>query len=122
MRDDARRAAAAERARVLAGHGQLLMLLDRFAESRALCEEAIAIARQVGARQAEGHAKNTLGVDLNGQGLVDAGNASCASRSRSPRRSTTSRASAARYINLSDALLLGGDIERAADVVDEASP
>ena len=40
------------------------MLLSRYDESRARCEEAIAIARSVGARREEGHALNTLGVDL----------------------------------------------------------
>ena len=40
------------------------MLLSRYDESRAHCEEAIAIARSVGARREEGHALNTLGVDL----------------------------------------------------------
>jgi DNA-binding CsgD family transcriptional regulator/tetratricopeptide (TPR) repeat protein len=52
------------RARVLAARGQGLMLLARHEESRACCEEAIAIARRVGARREEGHALNTLGCDL----------------------------------------------------------
>ena len=54
----------AERARVLAARGQGLMLLSRHRESQACCEEAIAIARAVGARAEEGHALNTLGCDL----------------------------------------------------------
>jgi DNA-binding NarL/FixJ family response regulator len=53
-----------ERARVLAGYGQLLMLVDRWVESIQVCEAAIAMARSVGARQAEGHALNTLGLDF----------------------------------------------------------
>ena len=57
----------AERASVLSGYGQMLMLLDRWQES-GLCEEAIAIAQLVGAREAEGHARNTLGLDLAAQG------------------------------------------------------
>jgi ATP/maltotriose-dependent transcriptional regulator MalT len=52
------------RARVLGAWGQALMLLSRYGESRDRCEEAIAIARSVGARREEGHALNTLGVDL----------------------------------------------------------
>jgi ATP/maltotriose-dependent transcriptional regulator MalT len=52
------------RARVLGAWGQAVMLLSRYDESRARCEEAIAIARSVGARREEGHALNTLGVDL----------------------------------------------------------
>ncbi len=53
-----------ELARVLSGYGQILMLLDRWSESLVLCERAVAIARQVGAREVEGHALNTLGLDL----------------------------------------------------------
>ncbi|MEA2271927.1 MAG: hypothetical protein QOI98_635 [Solirubrobacteraceae bacterium] len=55
---------SAARARVLAARGQGLMLLARHQESRACCEEAIAIAREVGAGAEEGHALNTLGCDL----------------------------------------------------------
>src|SRR5262249_19332458 len=44
--------------------GQALMLLARHQESRRYCDEAIAIAREVGARAEEGHALNTLGCDL----------------------------------------------------------
>ena len=96
------------------------MLLDRFAESRALCEEAIAIARQVGARQAEGHAKNTLGVDLSGQGRPMPATRPCASRLAIAQEVNDVEGIARAYINLTDVLFLGGDIERAADVVDEA--
>ncbi len=45
---------SAERARVLSGYGQLLMLLDRFDESRVLCEQAIEIAVRVGAPPGRG--------------------------------------------------------------------
>jgi tetratricopeptide (TPR) repeat protein len=60
------------RARVLGAWGQALMLLSRYDESRTHCEEAIAIARSVGARREEGHALNTLGVDLACLGDPDA--------------------------------------------------
>lgn len=60
------------RARVLAARGQALMLLARYAESRSCCEEAIAIARGLGARAEEGHALNTLGCDLAYLGECDA--------------------------------------------------
>jgi DNA-binding CsgD family transcriptional regulator/tetratricopeptide (TPR) repeat protein len=111
-----------ERARVLSGQGQLLMLLDRFAESRALCEEAIAIAQQVGARQVEGHAKNTLGVDLAGQGLADAGIASLRDSLAIANEVHDVEGIARAYINLTDCLMLSGDMEAAADTVDEAVP
>ena len=60
------------RARVLAAWGQAQMLLARYEASRASCEDAIAIARSVGARAEEGHALNTLGVDLACLGRPDA--------------------------------------------------
>jgi DNA-binding CsgD family transcriptional regulator/tetratricopeptide (TPR) repeat protein len=53
-----------ELARALAALGQILMLRGRTAESMERCEQAIAVARQVGARAEEAHALNTLGVDL----------------------------------------------------------
>ena len=52
------------RARVLAAHGQSLMLMARFGEACGCCEQAIEIAREVGARAEEGHALNTLGCSL----------------------------------------------------------
>ena len=101
-----------ERARVLGGHGQLLMLLDRFVESRALCEEAIEIARRIGARQAEGHAKNTLGVDLNGQGLIDEGYASLRTALAIAEEIHDVEGISRAYVNLSDTMFLAGDIDR----------
>ena len=53
-----------ERARALSGLGQILMLVDRYTKSAALCQEAIAVARQVDARAQEGHALNSYGRDL----------------------------------------------------------
>ena len=52
------------RARVLAAHGQALMLTARYREARSRCEEAITIARAARARAEEGHALNTLGLSL----------------------------------------------------------
>ena len=62
-----------ERARALSGLGQILMLLARYRESRPLCEEAIAIARAAGDIVQEGHARNTLGLDLVMLGQPDEG-------------------------------------------------
>jgi DNA-binding NarL/FixJ family response regulator len=57
-------APTAERAEVLALLARTLMLKDQVEESLPVAEEALAIARAAGARQVEGHALNTLGVDL----------------------------------------------------------
>jgi tetratricopeptide (TPR) repeat protein len=62
-----------ERARCLAAHGQLLLLRARNAAATSRCQEAIAMARQVGARTEEGHALNTLGAALGALGQVDEG-------------------------------------------------
>jgi DNA-binding winged helix-turn-helix (wHTH) protein/DNA-binding CsgD family transcriptional regulator/tetratricopeptide (TPR) repeat protein len=67
---------SAERARALAAHGQLLMLLSRHSQAQDWGEEAVAVARQVGARAEEGHALTTLGTSLSVLGHLEAGIAS----------------------------------------------
>ena len=62
-----------ELARALAAHGQLLMLLDHHAEALARGQEAVAVARQVGARAVEGHALTTLGTSLGVLGQLEEG-------------------------------------------------
>jgi DNA-binding CsgD family transcriptional regulator len=64
---------SAARARALAARGQALMLMARYSESQESCQEAIAIARTVGAQAEEGHALNTLGFDLACLGDPEAG-------------------------------------------------
>jgi DNA-binding CsgD family transcriptional regulator/tetratricopeptide (TPR) repeat protein len=54
--------ATRERATVLATHARLLMLHGHSRDARQRGLEAIAVARDVGARAEEGHALNTLGV------------------------------------------------------------
>ncbi len=65
--------ATAERARVGAAQAQALMLAGRYHESRSRAEEALAVARSVGARAEEGHVLSTLGVDLAFLGHAAAG-------------------------------------------------
>jgi len=64
---------SAERARVLAGYAQILILLGRDTECRQVAEEALVVARQVGARQAQGRALACLGVALARLGDPDKG-------------------------------------------------
>jgi DNA-binding CsgD family transcriptional regulator len=52
----------AARASVLAGYAQGLMLTGRLGEARAASQAALDAALIVGARQVEGHARNTLGT------------------------------------------------------------
>jgi len=62
-----------ERARVLGSYGGALSGESRWAESRAVCEEAVACAVAAGARAEESRARNMLGCDLVALGEVDAG-------------------------------------------------
>jgi ATP/maltotriose-dependent transcriptional regulator MalT len=62
---------SAQRARALAGLAQTLMLGGHFDESRPLAEEALGLARAVGARDIEGHARNTRGLDRSADGEID---------------------------------------------------
>lgn len=60
------------RPRAMAGLGQAYMLIARYREARPLCEAAIEAARAIGARDVEGHGRNTLGVVLAGLGEPEA--------------------------------------------------
>jgi DNA-binding CsgD family transcriptional regulator/tetratricopeptide (TPR) repeat protein len=63
----------AERAQVLAAFGEALISQGRYQESRELCQEAIAIAGQVGALAEQVDARRALGVDLAFLGDLEAG-------------------------------------------------
>jgi DNA-binding CsgD family transcriptional regulator len=65
--------ASPARARVLATLGQHLMLSGRNAEAITVCQDAIALAQQIGERVVEGHARNSLGTALASLDQVDAG-------------------------------------------------
>ena len=53
-----------ERARVLAGYAQILMLAARYSESLQVAREAVVMARALGNRQIEGHAMSSEGTDI----------------------------------------------------------
>jgi DNA-binding CsgD family transcriptional regulator/tetratricopeptide (TPR) repeat protein len=106
---------SAERARAVSGMGQITMLLARYDESRTLCEEAVALARSVGARQAEGHAMSTLGLDL--AVLGDAGGVAMIESAIEIAREVRDADDIGRgYVNLAEACNLSGDTRRAAEV------
>jgi DNA-binding CsgD family transcriptional regulator len=63
----------AERARVLAGYADILGLLGRTAECRREAEEALAAARQTGARREQGQSHAALGTALAFLGDADGG-------------------------------------------------
>jgi len=108
-----------ERAQVLAGLGQALMLKPLFQEARAVCEEAIAVARAAGERAAEGHARNTMGVVLAHLGDPAAGLAHLEEALRIAEDLHEHHGFAVDdvlrgYANLCDLLDLTGELERAA--------
>ena len=59
------------RAKVTAGLCQILMIEGPSAEGRQICDEAVAVARAIGAREIEGHALNSLGVTIGYLGDLD---------------------------------------------------
>jgi DNA-binding CsgD family transcriptional regulator/tetratricopeptide (TPR) repeat protein len=65
--------ATPERARVLGGLGGALMGVGRWADSRRVCEAAIACAAAAGSPSEESRARNMLGSDLVALGEVEAG-------------------------------------------------
>ncbi len=103
----------AERARVLAGLGQIWMLLDRFDESVQVCAEAVRVARQVGAAAEEGHASNTMGIALVCQGLCADGIAALEEGLAISLRLRIADDVGRAYVNLTDGLRFCG-LDRAA--------
>jgi DNA-binding CsgD family transcriptional regulator len=109
-------APSAERARVLAGLGQAVMLRARFAEAAALCEEAIAVARAVGDRLVEGHALNTLGASIVRLDRVDRGLALMEEARRLAAELGAAKDEARACVNLSDMLDDLGRLEESVAV------
>jgi ATP/maltotriose-dependent transcriptional regulator MalT len=64
---------SAARASILAGESHILMLQGEAPEARAPCEEAIRVAREVGAAEVECDALNTLGAVLVQLGALEEG-------------------------------------------------
>jgi len=108
-----------ERARVLAGLGQALMLRARFAEAAKVCEEAIAVARAVGARVVEGHALNTLGTAIVRLDQVDRGLACLEEARRLAAELGAAKDEARACVNLSDILEDLGRLEESVAVAAE---
>ena len=61
------------RARVTASLGQILMVEAHWEEARPVCEEAVAVARRVGAPAIESHGLNSLGATIHYLGDFDGG-------------------------------------------------
>ncbi|HKE99172.1 MAG TPA: AAA family ATPase [Actinomycetes bacterium] len=108
--------ASAERARVLAAQGAALARNARFRQSLVRSEEAIAVARSAGSRAEEGHALNTLGVDLAMTGDPDAGVAALLEARRIAEATGSFEDLSRADSNLSFVLLKAGRLEEGLDV------
>jgi ATP/maltotriose-dependent transcriptional regulator MalT len=104
---------SAERARVLGSLALLLGLMSRFAEERELAEEAVAIARQVGARAEEANARTALGTALLHLGDADAGLAELAAAVRLATQAGEVVVMLRALVNHSYGLLTSGHLEEA---------
>jgi DNA-binding CsgD family transcriptional regulator/tetratricopeptide (TPR) repeat protein len=107
----------AERARVLSGYGQMLMLMDRPAEAIETCRAAIDMARLTGARHAEGHALNSMGLSLAMAGECETGTASLEAALAIAREMADPDDIGRASVNLCEARMYCGDTRGAMDVV-----
>jgi DNA-binding CsgD family transcriptional regulator/tetratricopeptide (TPR) repeat protein len=108
------------RARVTAGLGQILMILARFEDSVPLCEEALAAARAVGARDVEAHALNTLGQDIAYLGNVDGGLAMLEESLGLAKEIGSADDAARAYVNLLDTLKVSARFDDTIRLAQEA--
>jgi DNA-binding CsgD family transcriptional regulator/tetratricopeptide (TPR) repeat protein len=99
---------SAERARALAAVAHGLHLLWRHEESLALCEEALALARTVGAREPELRALSTLGSDLAYLGRGEEGLARLGEALELARAMADPLAVHGVYVGITDALTMLG--------------
>jgi DNA-binding CsgD family transcriptional regulator/tetratricopeptide (TPR) repeat protein len=105
-----------ELARVLAAFARMLTLRGRTAESIERCEQAIAVARRVGARAAEAHVLNTLGVNFASLGDREAGIEHLREALRMTEELGEAFSLEGAYLNLSDALAQDCELEEAAEI------
>jgi DNA-binding CsgD family transcriptional regulator/tetratricopeptide (TPR) repeat protein len=109
----------AERASVLAGLGQALMLRASFAEARTVSEDAIAAARAAATRSVESHALATLGVAVFWLGDRAAGIAVLREARRVAAMAGAAEDEVRACINLSSVLEDAGSLEEAVTTATE---
>ncbi len=102
---------SASRALVLAAEGQVLMLANRTSESNARCDEALAIARAVGAEAVEAHVLNTSCGNLTATGDFDGALDAATRALQIGRRLGGGEEIGRSYTNGSDALEKAGRLE-----------
>lgn len=107
---------SAERASVLVAAGRLSMSWADYRQARAASEEAIELARVVGARTEEGHALKTLGLVAAYEGDFDLGIRYVRQALSIAEEAQDTSAIAGGYIDLSGLLSVAGRLEEAAQV------
>ena len=108
------------RARALAGLAQITMLQRHYEESGGLAEEAIRLARAVGARQIEGHALTTLGSVQVQFGEVDTAIANMLEALEIAKSVDNVDDVGRAYANRVEVLHVAGRLEEALDLAREA--
>ena len=107
------------RARVTANLGQILAIEMHEVEAKAVCEEAVAVSRAIGAEEIESHALNSLGVATVYLGDMDAGLAQLREALGIALRIGSVDDAARAYANLVDVQNHGGRFAEAADLAAE---
>jgi ATP/maltotriose-dependent transcriptional regulator MalT len=108
-----------ERAQLLAAKAAGLMLWGRYADGRAMADEALAVADAVGSRRVRIHALNTKGVCLRGGGETEQGFAIIREAMAMARADHDVDQLLRAYLNLSDALHLTGQTHAARELLVE---
>ncbi len=97
-----------ERACVLAGEAQILMLTGHLLESRDRCEQAIEVAQKVGSAAQEAHALSTLGPAVAFLGDVEGGEEHLRKARALARAEGDPENLGRSYVNLASILSIGG--------------
>ncbi|MCW2982659.1 MAG: family ATPase, partial [Conexibacter sp.] len=108
-----------ERAHLLAAKAGGLMLWGRYADARAMADEALDVADAVGSRAVRIHALNTKGVSLRGGGATAQGLAVLREAMAMAREDGNVDQLLRAYLNLSDAMHLTGDTHGARELLIE---
>jgi len=108
------------RARVTASLGQILMVEAFWEEARLVCEEAVDVARRVGAPEIESHALNSLGTTVHYLGDFDGGIRDLRDALEIGRRANSVDDVARAYANLVDVLNNSARLADAGALAEEA--
>jgi ATP/maltotriose-dependent transcriptional regulator MalT len=110
---------SAERASVLVEAGRLSMFWAHYGRARGAAEEAIELARTVGARAEEGYALKTLGLVAAYEGDFDRGIRYVRQALSIAKEAQDTSAIASGYIDLSHLLAVAGRLKEATEVAQE---